>query len=100
MYLASFYVPTLSVLIKTAKVITALIGTRTWSWRASLYYGMFSLWLSDVRLSNIIKCHPDTPPTPNLDSRTRLTKKHFELSPVAQSVSQTNTQSLYGPDSC
>jgi hypothetical protein len=59
MYLASFYFVTFPVLTKTAKVIIPLIGTRTWSWGASLYYGMYSVRISEVRLSNFIKCHPE-----------------------------------------
>ena len=35
--------------------------------------------------------------TPKLYFRIQLTNKHFELSPVVQAVSQTNTQSLCGP---
>lgn len=36
--------------------------------------------------------------TPNLYFLTQLTNEHFELSPVAQAVSQAKTQSLCGPD--
>ena len=45
----------------------------------SLYYGMYSLWFSDVRLSNITVCHHNTPATLNLDFRTQLTKKTFRV---------------------
>jgi len=45
MYLSSFYFLTLPALTKTVKAVISLIGTRTRSWRASLYYSMYSLWL-------------------------------------------------------